>query len=382
MSNQFSEVTPKLLAQGLLALRQNCQMPRLVNRSVEDLAAQKGAAINVPIPSAVIVTDVSPAATAPNPGDSSPTSAVINLNQWKEAAFYLTDQDILQSMNGIIPMQASEAIKALANNIDSYLLNLYKPIYSYGGTAGVTPFGDATTKDASQARKRLNVQLAPTGDRYMVLDPEAEAAAGIIPAFQSVSLSNDPTTIITGAIQNKLGFSWFMDQNVPVHTAGTITTGAIAKASTAQAVGSTTITCTTAASTGAVAHVVGDIVTFAGSSQTYAVTEAVNKPTAATDYSLKISPPLVKALVGSEAITVKDSHTVNLAFHRDFAAFATRPLEMTNMGNNQVMSAIDPVSGLSLRLEITREFKRIRFSYDVLYGAGVVRAALATRLAG
>ncbi len=383
MANVFTEVTPKLLAQGLLALRQNCVTPRLVNRSYENLAAQKGAAINVPIPSAIAVNDVAPANYAPTTQDSVPTSAVITLDQWKEAPFYLTDKDILQAMDGIIPMQASEAVKSLANTIDSYILGLYKGVWSYGGTAGTTPFGDGKTTDINQARKRLNQQLAPLGDRYFLFDPETEAAAAAVPAFQAIYASGDSTAIQTGAVQNKLGFGWFMDQNVPTHTAGTITTGAIAKAATAQAVGLSTIVGTTAASTGAVALVVGDIISIAGSTQTYTVTEAVTQGSAATDFSVKISPPLVKALAGSEAITVKASHVVNLAFHRDFAAFATRPLEQTGTGfGNHIMSEVDPVSGLSLRLEITREHKRVRFSYDVLYGAAIVRPQLATRLAG
>jgi hypothetical protein len=383
MANVFTEVTPKLLAQGLLALRQNCVTPRLVNRSYENLAAQKGAAINVPIPSAIAVNDVAPANYAPTTQDSVPTSAVITLDQWKEAPFYLTDKDILQAMDGIIPMQASEAVKSLANTIDSYILGLYKGVWSYGGTAGITPFGDGKTTDINQARKRLNQQLAPLGDRYFLFDPETEAAAAAVPAFQAIYASGDSTAIQTGAVQNKLGFGWFMDQNVPTHTAGTITTGAIAKAATAQAVGLSTIVGTTAASTGAVALVVGDIISIAGSTQTYTVTEAVTQGSAATDFSVKISPPLVKALAGSEAITVKASHVVNLAFHRDFAAFATRPLEQTGTGfGNHIMSEVDPVSGLSLRLEITREHKRVRFSYDVLYGAAIVRPQLATRLAG
>ena len=383
MANVFTEVTPKLLAQGLLALRQNCVTPRLVNRSYENLAAQKGAAINVPIPSAIAVNDVAPANYAPTTQDSVPTSAVITLDQWKEAPFYLTDKDILQAMDGIIPMQASEAVKSLANTIDSYILGLYKGVWSYGGTAGTTPFGDGKTTDINQARKRLNQQLAPLGDRYFLFDPETEAAAAAVPAFQAIYASGDSTAIQTGAVQNKLGFGWFMDQNVPTHTAGTITTGVIAKAATAQAVGLSTIVGTTAASTGAVALVVGDIISIAGSTQTYTVTEAVTQASAATDFSVKISPPLVNALAGSEAITVKASHVVNLAFHRDFAAFATRPLEQTGTGfGNHIMSEVDPVSGLSLRLEITREHKRVRFSYDVLYGAAIVRPQLATRLAG
>ena len=42
----------------------------------------------------------------------------------------------------------------------------------------------------------------------------------------------------------------------------------------------------------------------------------------------------------------------------------------------------DPVSGISLRLEVTRENKRTRFSYDCLYGGRVVRPELGVAAIG
>ena len=47
MANTVTNVLPKLLAQGLMALRQNAVMSRLVNRSYDTLAAGKGAVINM-----------------------------------------------------------------------------------------------------------------------------------------------------------------------------------------------------------------------------------------------------------------------------------------------------------------------------------------------
>lgn len=177
-----------------------------------------------------------------------------------------------------------------------------------------------------------------------------------------------------------------MDQNVPTHTAGSITTGLICKAATAVAVGVTSLVATTAASTGACALVVGDIITFAGDAQTYVITEAATQASAATDVTIKFLPALKVAKTGSEAITVKASHVVNMAFHRDAIAFANRPLQQNASMINQLgsisMSDVDPVSGLTLRLEVTREHKRIRFSYDILYGGVLVRPELACRLAG
>lgn len=41
--NDLSKVVDKLLAQGLLALRGTCVMPRLVNSDYSNLAAQQGA---------------------------------------------------------------------------------------------------------------------------------------------------------------------------------------------------------------------------------------------------------------------------------------------------------------------------------------------------
>ncbi len=383
MSNTLTAVTPKLLAQGLLALREQAFMPQLVNRRYDDMAGQRGSSIDVPIPSAISAIAVTPANTPPSTAEIAPTSVSVPMDQWYEAAFELTDKDILEAMDGVIPMQASEAIKAIANNINTYILQkMYQGFYGYTGVAGQTPFSNGTV-DATNARKLLNKQLAPLTDRHFVVDPDAEGNLLNLQAFQDTSWAGSPAVITEATINRKIGFDWWPHQLVPTHTAGTITTGLIAKAATPQAVGLTSIVATTAASTGAAALLVGDVISIAGSTQTYVLTAVATQASAASDVTLAIDPPLKKALAGSEAITVKPTHVNNLAFHRDAFAFATRPMQGVPAGLGSIVrSESDPMSGLTLRLEITREHKRTRFSYDVLYGGKVVRSALGVRVSG
>lgn len=391
MANSLASVAPKLLAQGLLALRQMAIMPQLVNRSYEATAGQKGTSIDVPIPSAITAAAVTAAATPPATADVTPTAVNIPLNQWYEAAFELTDKDMLESMNGTIPMQASEAIKAMANNVDSYILGLYKGVYGYAGTAGTTPFASDVSAFGT-ARVNLNKQLAPTRDRRVVLDPLAEGNAVALPLFIQANTSGSTQQILEGTIGHKIGADWYMDQNVPVQTAGT--PGGTPVTAAAQTAGQTTAGTTPQNGVTAIGFLVltglltstgtynaGDVITLAGDSQTYAVLANATANSGGS-VTLSISPAL-KISSAAAAVTLKASHTVNLLFHRDAFAFATRPLAGAAEGlGNIITSAVDPVSGLTLRLEISREHKRTRYSYDMLYGGALIRAELASRIAG
>jgi hypothetical protein len=375
VANTLTEVIPKLLAQGLMALRENAVTPRLVNRQYEREAGMKGSTIDVPIPSAIAVLDVAPANVAPDPGNTQPTSVPIPLDQWKEAPFFLSDKDMLEAVDDIMPMQASEAIKSLANTVDVFIQELGKQFYWYTGTAGTTPFSSGTTVDSTNARKLLNQGLAPLDDRWALLDPDAEASALNVRAFQDMSWNGSPDTIINGNLNRKMGFGWWMNQNVLTHT----TSGPPDDYTVvgAHIVGVTSIAVVSAANDDD--FTAGDILTFAGHTQTYVVTADVAGEAAA----IVISPPLRVALAGSEAITVVDTHVNNLLFHRQAIAFASRPLQNHGTGLGVVTaSAVDPVSGLALRVETKLEHKRLRFSYDILFGGALIRPGFGVRLAG
>jgi len=377
MANTLTNVIPQLLAQGVATLRENSVMPRLVNSNYSALGAQRGSTIDIPIPTAASVTAVTAANVPPvNPNtDIVPDTVAITLNNWNESDFTLTDSEIRQVLNGTIPMSAAEAIKALANQIDSDLMSLYKTIPYYCGTPGVTPFSASTT-EATQARKILNNNAVPLTDRRFVMNPETEANALDLRAFQDMSFSGDASAIIDGKVNRKLGFDFFMDQNAPTHTNGT-QNGAYTVNGVA-ALGAKTLTLQVGAGTA----LIGDIFTIAGDTQPYVVTANC----AGGAVPILFSPGLKIATAGGEAITFVGAASGvfdhDLAFHRDAFAFVSRPLADEDGLGNIIESVIDPVSGIALRLEVSREHKRTRYSFDILYGFATVRQEMAVRIFG
>lgn len=377
MSNTLNAVVPLLLAGGLKALRQNAIMPMLVNRAYETEAGRRGQTVQVPIPSAIAVQDVAPGPIPPATGDVAPTSVQIPLQNWKEAAFYLTDKEQLEIMDGVIPMQATEAVKSIANQVDADILGLYKSVYGFSGTPGTTPFATDISA-ATAARTVLSNQLAPNDPRAFVMNPDAEGNALGLRQFQDLMFNANGQDILDGKLTRKLGFSWHMDQNVVTHIAGV--PGGALKFNAATGAGFTAAVVTAGAAGGTL--VAGDIFTIAGLSQTFVVSASVILDGTGTG-NLTFMPPLPVNVPANAAITVKPSHVVNLAFHRDAFAFASRPLESSAQGLGAVSQpAIDPVSGLTLRMEVTREHKRTRFAYDILYGVACLRPQLAVRVAG
>lgn len=388
VTNTLTNIIPQILARGLMGLRSRVLMTRLVNTDWSLEAKEKGDTIDIPVPSERTATNVVPGPTPPDPSGSTPGKVSITLDNWQKANFGLTDNELnkIRTNKDFIPLQMNECFEALAAAINATVFAEYKGVYGYTGTAGTTPFGTGVgVLSATNLRKVLNQQKAPLSGRRSVLNFDAEATALALPEFSDAEKIGSAGVKIDGEIGRKFGFDWNADDAVPTHTAGTITTGLIAKASTVQAVGTKAIVCTTAASSGACALLIGDIISIAGHSQTYTVTANATQAAAATDVTVNVEPGLTHALAGSEAVTVKASHVVNLGFHRDAFGLAMRApdaglKEVLDVNNTFTMA--DPVSGLVMRLEVIRQYKQVLWEVDCLWGAKLIRPPLASRLAG
>lgn len=396
MGNTLTNILPKILARGLIVLRKKCIMPRLVNSDFSAEAAKKGTTIDVPVPVAVATENVVPGTTGIAVGDATPGLVQVPLNHWKQnTPIHLTDKELAEvnANEHFLPMQLEEAVKALAGDINTDILSQYtgqyRGVYGWVGTAGTTPFGDNVgVSSATGARKILNKQLCPPNDRRGVLDYDAEAAALDLSSFSDAEKVMSAIVKMEGEIGRKFGVDWAADDDVPYHTAGTAV-GDTITIKDAASIGDVSINLT--GDTQAATILRGDIISIAGHDQTYCVIGDASYAFGADPYtlaSLGICPALKANLSGGEAVTIKASHRVNLVFHRDAFAFATRALEDANAlsriigGSSQILSMQDPQTGLVLRLEVSRQHKQTVWEYDILWGAELVRPELACRLAG
>lgn len=410
MANDLSSIMPKILSRGLMVLRETCIMPRLVNSSYSVEAAKKGQTIDVPVPTAVGVRDVTPSNTPPSPTDTTPDLVQVPLDQWKQNdPIYLTDKECVEIDKNahFLPGQMGEAVRSLARTVNQHIHAQYKSadrgIFGWYGTAGTTPFGSGVeVKSATQARKVLNQQLCFRQDRRGVLDFDAEAAALELSPFSDAEKIGSATVKIEGEIGKKYGILWAADDDVPTHTAGTIAAtgtpaGRICSANdvAGYAIGIDTVDVNEGASTAVTGTItVGDIISFSGHSQTYCVIANTSSAQfVSPDYtfaanavaSLKFYPALQSAVVNNEVVTVKASHVVNIVFHRDAFAFATRPLyaETVDLAlGSKLLTMQDQKTGLVLRLEVSRQHKQTAWEFDILWGSKLVRPELSMRLPG
>jgi hypothetical protein len=212
MANVLSPLIPKLLAQGLIALRQQAIMPRLVNRGYESLAGEKGSTITIPVSSAIAAQAVSPANTPPATADTAPGSVTLTMSNWYEAPFYLTDKDLLEVDKGIIPMQASEAIKSLIANPST--TTSWRSTRTCGASPARPPSPRAPRTSTDVSRGPQGAQQPAGADGPALHGDQRGRSKRTRSRCVRFRMRRSPATIdgiINGQINNKLGARWLLE---------------------------------------------------------------------------------------------------------------------------------------------------------------------------
>ena len=382
MANDYSAVLQTILSRASLKLRQSALMPQMVNRSIGEEFKKQGQSIDIDMPGTGTLVDVVPSATPRAAPDYTAVPKTLTLSWWKESPFKLDDQDRQFLQKGedgkplALPQRIEDAVDAVADGVNDLILESYKDVYNTVGSVGTIPFA-STTAIAGEAKAIISSAGSMNlNNLMMVLEPFAYNNAAQIVKFADASASTDPNVIIEGRVGRKLGFNWVELNKMPYHTAGT--GGTITSNGAHATTGVTTISI---ANSAAGTLLEGDIITIAGDTQNYVVGADVTW-SGAGNQNVTISPGLKIALAGSDAITRLGSHTVNLAFHPDAIAFASRQMDDPDRDEKLIQFLTDPVSGLALRVEKERQHKQTVWSIDCLAGVVTLLPSRIVRVIG
>src|SRR5580693_2433433 len=213
-ANVASAIVKLVAADALPALMGNLVMGNLVNRDYEPTLARAGDTVNVPIPPTLVANNIAQGATVtlqnPNLGN-----AAIVLSTHVEATFQIPDVTKVLAVPDLLKLYMQPAVVAIAEKIESDLLNLY-PLFTSNtpvGTGG-TAIVESVVDSAETAL--FGAMVPPSATKYLVVSPTAYSALRQISRFSEFNTVGEAglRALIDGAVGKMKDFYIFRSQFV------------------------------------------------------------------------------------------------------------------------------------------------------------------------
>jgi len=369
MSNTL--LTPTIIArEALMALENNLVLGNLVHRDYSSEFVKVGDTVKVRKPATFTAVEFDGDLTGEIQAITE-GSVDVKMDKVLDVSFELTSQELTLSVQDFQTQVAEPAMRALAQAIDVRIAQLVLDIpyfVTYDGTSDATK-----TQGIADLRALLSTNKVPLSDRRCVLDPTTESKLITVASFLNAEKRGDTKALKEGNMGRVLGFDFYMDQNIQSAPADSDDLAGAMDDAGDFAAGVTTIH-VDALGTTAIGK--GTILTIAGNTGQYVVTEAVTPGTNECD--IKIYPGLNAIVLDNAVVTLKATHTMNAAFHKNAFALVTRPLAKPLGG---ATAAVQSFRGLSCRVvyDYTMLTKKNLVSIDILCGFKTLTQELAAR---
>lgn len=205
---------------ALMSFKNNCVMPRFVDRQYDKLwgqaGAKRGTTINLRYPPQYELRRGDKA----QPQGSQESFFPVTLGTPVGVDLDFTSQELLLTVDDFMNRFIKPAGLPIANAADADLCKLFKKVYNFAGTPG-TP---ATSLDTYlQAIENLALAGAPVeGEEWsMVIDYRSNRSIitdlrGLFNPQRTISRQFD-----TARMGEAIGFKWSQDQNISIYTTGT-----------------------------------------------------------------------------------------------------------------------------------------------------------------
>ena len=312
-------------------------------------------------------TTFAPSMTIPEGTDQTVDNKTMTLDSYASVQIPWTGEDIKHVANGagfetIYGDQIKQAMRSITNKIEQDIALAASQGASRAiGTAGTTPF--ASNFDlVAQARQILVDNGCPTDNQItLVMNSAAGTKLRNLAQLQQANTAGGTDLLRQGTLLDLQGIMIKESAGIVSHTKGSGSGYLLNGAASAGATGLTV-------DTGTGTILAGDIITVNGDSNNYVVNSAL-----ASNVVTIGAPGLISAGADNAALTVGNSYTPNVAFHKSAIELAIRPPALPQGGDSAVdiMTVQDPFSGLVFEIAVYKGYMKTMLEVRALYGVKV-----------
>lgn len=354
-------ITPSLVARSALAiLEEELVIANLCHRGDTSTftSAKCGDTITIRKPASFTVDEFS---STINTQTVTEGSVTLTLEKHFDTSVAVTARDQTLSLEDFNEQITRPVMVAFAEKIDTYLLGKYVDVYNITGDETAIQGFD----DIAAVVQKLDENRVPKAKRVGFITPALKASLLSMPDFTRADSSGRTDAFRDAMVGRTFGIDWYSTTNISSHTKGV---GLGASAAGTGSAGSKTVTIASGtANTGAVKR--GDIVTFAGQTQTYVVTSNLTLDSSGNG-SLSIDPPLTGALSGA-LVTSQNCALPNLV--GDFSGLTCAVVPLEGPLSPDTRAAVMSYKNVSVRVvqDYSISTKTNVISFDMLVGARV-----------
>lgn len=326
--------------------------------------------IRVDVEPAGNVADITPSMTIPDPTGQTSGSTDIKITKSRAANFGFVGDDQMKldtgpGYMGVRAQKIAQAIRSVVNEVETDLAGLHVSMSRAAGTAGTAPFGTANDYTAASLARKILKDNGGDTDPQLVID--TTAGSNMIGLQSAVNAAGTDSLLRQGVLLDIAGMPLRESAQINSFSSGTAT---LATVTGVNAVGSTSLGVTTAATTGSIVFTAGEVITIAGDSNQYVVATAVTVGAGTTGTVVLAAPGLRVATSGSDAISVVADSTRNMAFSRSALVLAARAPARPTEGDtaSDVITITDPRSGISLEFAMYKGYRKVRYEVGLAWG--------------
>lgn len=385
MSNTLTGLIPVIYDAFDIVAR---ELTGFINHAYRNSSAEQAAlnqSVSYPITPPATTGDITPGQTPPDDGDQTIGIGTMSISKSKYSPVRWNGEE-QRSVQGIYKnvqvQQFAQSFRALANLIEvDVAVAAVAGASRAVGTAATTPFGTASDlTDFSNSLQVLDDNGAPSSDRHIVVNSASMAnLRGKQSVLFKVNEAGTDQLLRQGIVGDVLGYMIGNSAGLTQHVKGT-GTSYVTSGSTAAGVSSIALV------TGSGTALAGDVVTFAADATNKYV---INTGVAAPGTIVLGTPGARVTIATANAMTIGNSFTPNVAFHRMALHLVTRAPAMPIGIDGQpldaaddVLTLTDEVTGLSFQVAMYRLYRRIKYEVGIAWGTKAVKSDFICLLQG